>query len=122
MVKVNFVRRGTMDSVLASHPIAPGLIVVLLKFSNVAEISSPYPCFAPQMAPLGFYNDSSLFTSPVTNTHARAHDDRYCEVETACGGGTREDRSSKIFGHVRVQTGLPAWQVSALSISLYTLG
>ena len=40
-----------------------------------------YLCFALQMAMLGFYHDSSLFTSPVTSFHTGARDDMHCERE-----------------------------------------
>ena len=53
-----------------------------------------YQCFASQMALLGFYHDSSLFTSPLTSVNAVAHDDRHCGNESA-RGIIREDKSTK---------------------------
>ena len=46
-----------------------------------SQTSRFYLCLASQMALLGFYHDSSLFTSPVTSIHAGAGDNRYCEKE-----------------------------------------
>ena len=63
-----------------------------------------YPCFTSQMALLGFYHVSSLFTSAVTSIHARAYGNRYCGRESAHGSGTWEFRSTVNFGRVRVQT------------------
>ena len=55
------------------------------------------------MALLGFYQNSSLFTSHVTIIHAGAHDNRHCERECM-----RWDPERKIaliiFGCLRVQT------------------
>ena len=56
------------------------------------------------MVLLGFYHDSSLFTSPVTSFHPRASDDMHCERESAHGGVTWEDRSTTNFGCVQVWT------------------
>ena len=67
------------------------------------------------MVLLGFYNDSSFFHLPLTSIHAGARDDRHCERENAHGGGTREDRSTTNFGHVRVQ--IPATGVAAETTS-----
>ena len=55
------------------------------------------------MALLGSYLNSSLSISPLTSFHAGAHDNRHCERERTWWG-TREDRRTKIFGHVGVQT------------------
>ena len=55
------------------------------------------------MALLGFYHDSSLFTSPVTSIYAGAPGDRHCERECT-KWGTREDRGFISVGHVWVQT------------------
>ena len=46
-----------------------------------SHTSLSYLCFASQMVLLGFHNDSSLFTSPVTSIHAGACDDKHCERE-----------------------------------------
>ena len=66
-----------------------------------------YMCFASQTALLGFYHDSSLFTSPMTSIHAGARENRHCvcvrerERERECTWwGTKEDRSTINFGHV----------------------
>ena len=49
-----------------------------------------YQCFSLQMALLGFYHDSSLFTSHVTSIHAGALDDRHCEKERVHIAGVLE--------------------------------
>ena len=62
-----------------------------------------YLCFASQMVLLVFYHDYSLFTSPVASIHTGACN-RHCERESACGGGKQDNRSTIIFGSIRVLT------------------
>ena len=50
---------------------------------------------------LGFYHDSSLFTSPV-KVFMMGHMMTGIERESAHGEGTREDRSTVNFGRVWV--------------------
>ena len=57
-----------------------------------------FPCFAPQD-----FTMVHLFYLPPS-IHAVARDSRHCVRESACGRGTQENRSTKIFGHVRVRT------------------
>ena len=78
-----------------------------------------YLCFASEVALLGFYNDSSLFTSPMTSTHHWVCDDRHCVRESAHGGGTQEDRRTIKFGHLQVRT--PATCVPGLCFIHYEM-
>ena len=87
------------DRKKANH--LPGLKLFLPPFSHTSLL---YLCFASHMALLGFYHDSSLFTSPVTSTHAGARDNRHCERDSVHGRGTQEDRSTINFGHVQIRT------------------
>ena len=91
-----------------------------------------YLCFDPQMALLGFYHDSSLFTSKwkvFMLEHITTGivcvcvcvRERERERERMCWG-TPGDRSTKIFGHVQVRTRPPAWQGIAISIALCPSG
>ena len=54
------------------------LQVFLPPFSHTLLL---YLCFPSQMVLLGFYHDSSLFTSTVTSIHTGAHNDRHCVCE-----------------------------------------
>ena len=68
----------------------------------LSHTSLLYPCVALQTVLLGFYHDSSLFTSPTTCIHTRAHDDRHGVRESAHVGGTQKDRGTIFFGYVWV--------------------
>ena len=58
--------------------------------------------FCPQMVLLGFYHHSSVFSSHVFKLE-HMMTGIVCVRESACGRGTWEDRSNKIFGHVWVE-------------------
>ena len=80
-------------------------------YKNGTSLKSPfsqtlllYQYFASQMALLGFYHNFSLFTSPMTSIHARAHDNRYCSRDSECGGVPERIGALKIIGHIQVRT------------------
>ena len=63
-------------------------------FTTFSHTLLLYLCSASQMALLGFYHNSPLFTSPVTSIHAGEHDNTHCERE-CMWRGIHEDRGTK---------------------------
>ena len=62
------------------------------------------------------------FYLTLTSIHARAHADRHCEWESACGGVPKRIGALKISGHIRVRTPAACMAGEYLSIALCPLG
>ena len=73
-------------------------------FTPFSHTSPLNLCFLSQMALLGFYHNPSLFTSPMTNIHAGARDDRHCDRESSWGRVLERIGALKIFGRYWVWT------------------
>ena len=74
-------------------------------FLPLSPIHRSYLCFTSQMALLGFYHNSSLFTSTVTSIQTRAWDNRHCVRERVHVAGVPERIGAlKTFGCIWVQT------------------
>ena len=84
-------KRSTHVSVLSVHFFTP-----FLPYISLISV------FGPTDGAAKIFTMVPLFLPPMTSIHAGARDNRLCVRESARGGDTQEDRSTKIFRHIQV--------------------